>query len=44
MRGSISRDDAWAMSYLEREKMISFINDRFKDAEKLISKNVSVFL
>jgi hypothetical protein len=43
-RGALQRDDAWALSYVEREMMISFLNDRFKDAGEMIKKKIPVFL
>jgi len=43
-RGGLCRDDAWALSYLEREIMITFLNERFKEAGDLIKKNIPVFI
>lgn len=43
-RGSLQRDDVWALSYLEREKMISFLNGRFKDAGDMMKHRIPVFL
>ena len=43
-RGAMNRDDAWALSPIEREMAITFINDRFKEAGDLIKKDIPVFL
>jgi hypothetical protein len=43
-RGSLQRDDAWALSHVEREYMIEFLNDRFKEAGDLMKKQIPVFL
>lgn len=43
-RGALSRDDAWAMSPVEREGAIEFLNKRFEDAGKMIKERVPVFL
>jgi hypothetical protein len=43
-RGSIGRDDAWALSFTEREMMISFLNKRFEEAGEMIKKKIPVFL
>ena len=43
-RGALGRDDVWAMSFIEREMSIAFINDRFKEAKDLIKNNVPVFI
>ena len=43
-RGSLQRDDAWALSFLERESMISFLNKRFDDAGEMMKKKIPVFL
>jgi hypothetical protein len=43
-RGSLGRDDAWALSPIEREIMIEFLNDRIKDAGNLMKKNIPVFI
>ena len=43
-RGAYGRDDMWAMSYLEREVAIEFINVRFKEAGDLMKKHITVFL
>jgi hypothetical protein len=43
-RGSLGRDDAWALSYVEREIAISFINDRFKDAGEMMKAQIPVFV
>jgi hypothetical protein len=43
-RGSIGRDDAWAMCHSERELAIEFLNGRFKDAGELMKKQIPVFL
>ncbi len=34
MRGSVSREDAWAMSYEEREDIFKLIEERLKIVEK----------
>lgn len=44
MRGAISRDDVWALSPIERDKIIEFLNKRFKEAGDLTSKQVPQFL
>ena len=43
-RGALGRDDAWSMSFIEREMAITFINERFKDAADLMKKQIPVFL
>ena len=43
-RGSLTRDDIWAMSHAERELAVEFLNERFKDAGEMMKKNVPVFL
>lgn len=43
-RGALSRDDALAMSPLEREMAVEFLNNRFKEAGDLIKKQIPVFL
>ena len=43
-RGSLNRDDAWALSFIERESIITFINERFKEAAILNKNNISVFI
>ena len=43
-RGSLGRDDVWALSYLERELMITFLNERFKEAGDLMKKKIPVFI
>lgn len=43
-RGALGRDDVWAMSHLERELAISFINDRFKEAGELMKNRIPVFI
>jgi hypothetical protein len=40
-RGSINRNDAWAMTHHEREMAIEFINKKFKEAQKLIDNRIS---
>jgi len=42
-RGSLSRDDMWALTYIEREKEIEFLNKRFKEVGELLKKQVPVF-
>lgn len=42
-RGAYSRDDVWAMSPTERERAVEFLNDRFKEVNDLIKKQVPVF-
>lgn len=44
MRGSLSRDDVWQLTPLEREEHVEFLNARFEQAGELIKKDVSVFL
>lgn len=43
-RGSLSRDDVWAMSYAEREIATEFLNDRFKEAGDFMKKQIPVFI
>lgn len=43
MRGACTRDDVWAMSPLERERAVEFLNDRFKEVNDLIKKQIPVF-
>lgn len=43
-RGSLGRDDAWAMCYAERELAISFLNDRFKEVGEIWKKQKQVTL
>ena len=43
-RGSLGRDDAWALSHVEREMMIEFLNERFKDAGDMMKKQIPVFI
>ena len=42
-RGALTRDDAWAMSPLERDRAIEFLNERFKEVNDLIKKQIPVF-
>lgn len=42
-RGSLSRDDMWAMTPIEREKAVEFLNKRFKEVGELLKKQVPVF-
>ena len=43
-RGALNRDDAWSMSYAEREVAIEFLNDRFEDAGEMIKNKIPVFI
>lgn len=43
-RGSLTRDDAWAMCFTEREIAVQFINDRFKDAQEMMKAQIPVFV
>ena len=43
-RGSLTRDDVLAMSFVEREIAIGFLNDRFKEAGELMKRQIPVFL
>ena len=43
-RGALSRDDAYAMSPVERELAQEFLNKRFDDAKDAIKKGAPVFL
>jgi hypothetical protein len=43
-RGSLTRDDALAMSFAEREIAIEFLNGRFKEAGELMKRQIPVFL
>ena len=42
-RGHLTRDDVWMMSPLERERAVEFLNDRFKEVNDLIKKDIPVF-
>jgi hypothetical protein len=42
--GRLTRDDTWALSPTEREKYADFLNTRFEEANKLMSKGISVLL
>lgn len=42
-RGFYNRDDVWAMSPMERDRAIEFLNDRFKEVNDLIKKEIPVF-
>lgn len=42
--GRLTRDDAWALTPVEREGYATFLNERFEDANKLMSKGISVLL
>lgn len=42
-RGALTREDTWAMSAVEREKAIEFLNKRFKEVGELIKNRVPVF-
>jgi hypothetical protein len=42
-RGALTRDDVWAMSPMERESAVEFLNDRFKEVNDLIKKQIPVF-
>jgi len=44
MRGSMSRDDVWALTPSERDLYLEFINKRFKEAGEMIKKQIPVFL
>lgn len=44
MRGSLNRDDVWAQSHVEREMIIEFLNERFKDAGDMMKKQIPVFI
>jgi hypothetical protein len=43
-RGSLSRDDLWAMAPIERDAHIEFLNGRFKEAGEFMKKQIPVFL
>jgi len=43
-RGALNRDDSFALSYLERETYIEFINARFDSASDLMKKQIPVFI
>ena len=43
-RGSLTRDDAWALTYVERELCIDFLNRRFKEAGDMIKNKISPFI
>lgn len=34
MRGGLSREEAWSLSFNERRRMMEFIKDRIKAVEK----------
>ena len=42
-RGAWSRDDVWAMSPMERDRAVEFINERFTEVNELIKKQIPVF-
>lgn len=42
--GRMTRDDAYALSAVERDKWSEFLNERFEEANKLMSKGISVSL
>lgn len=42
-RGGLTRDDVWALTALERDKKIEFLNKRFKEVNDLIKHKVPVF-
>lgn len=42
-RGGLTRDDMWALTYIEREKEVDFLNKRFKEVGELLKKQVPVF-
>lgn len=42
-RGFYTRDDVWAMSPMERDRAIEFLNERFKEVNDLIKKSIPVF-
>ena len=42
--GRLSRSDAWALTPVEREMTSEFLNAKFEEAGKLMSKGISVFL
>ena len=42
-RGGLTRDDMWALTFIEREKEIEFLNKRFKEVGELMKKQVPVF-
>jgi hypothetical protein len=42
-RGHYTRNDVWAMSPMERDRAVEFLNDRFKEVNDLIKKQVPVF-
>ena len=44
MRGSLNRDDVWAQSHVEREMIVEFLNERFKDAGDMMKKQIPVFI
>ena len=43
-RGTFSMDDILTRSPNERELMVTFLNERFKDAGEMIKNGVSVFI
>lgn len=42
-RGFYTRDDVWAMSPMERDRAVEFLNERFKEVSDLIKKSIPVF-
>lgn len=42
-RGAYTRDDVWAMSPMERDRAVEFLNERFKEVNDLIKKQIPVF-
>lgn len=41
-RGSLTRDDIWAMSPIERERWTEFLNKRFEEIGDMMKKGVTV--
>lgn len=41
-RGGISRDDIWAMSPIEREACVDFLNKRFKEVGDIAKKTGAI--
>jgi hypothetical protein len=42
--GRLTRDDAWALTPVEREGYAEFLNSRFEEAGKLMQKGISVLI
>jgi hypothetical protein len=44
MRGFYTRDDVYQLTAFERDKAITFLNKRFKDAGEFMKKQIPVFI